>query len=75
VGGHSKIKARIFPGGGFIVDRSITPANRRIVVVDIGGERSLTPIKDRGFVISRYLRLDPAIPVHTWASPSIGIIS
>ncbi|MBJ6124309.1 LexA family protein [Microvirga splendida] len=32
VGGHSMIKARIFPGDGLVVDRSITPANRHIVV-------------------------------------------
>jgi SOS-response transcriptional repressor LexA len=32
---------RIFPGDGLIVDRSITPANRHIVMVDIDGERSV----------------------------------
>ncbi len=41
VGGHSMIKARIFPGDILIVDRSITPANRHVVVVDIDGERSV----------------------------------
>ena len=41
VGGYSMIKARIFPGDLLIVDRSLQPARRHIVVVDIDGERSV----------------------------------
>ena len=48
VGGHSMIKARIFPGDLLIVDRSITPANRHIVVVDIDGERSVKRLLMKG---------------------------
>ncbi len=48
VGGYSMIKARIFPGDLLIVDRSITPANRHIVVVDIDGERSVKRLLIQG---------------------------
>ena len=40
VGGYSMIKARIFPGDLLVIDRSIQPGNRHIVV-DIDGERSV----------------------------------
>jgi DNA polymerase V len=48
VGGHSMIKARIFPGDLLVVDRSITPGNRHIVVVDIDGERSVKRLLLKG---------------------------
>ncbi|WP_343039381.1 translesion error-prone DNA polymerase V autoproteolytic subunit [Microvirga makkahensis] len=48
VGGYSMIKARIFPGDLLIVDRSITPANRHVVVVDIDGERSVKRLMIKG---------------------------
>jgi DNA polymerase V len=40
VAGHSMILARLFDGDLAIVDRSLTPRNGDIVVVDIDGERS-----------------------------------
>jgi SOS-response transcriptional repressor LexA len=48
VGGHAMIEARIFPGDGLIVDRSITPPNRHIVVVDIEGKRSVERLPMKG---------------------------
>jgi DNA polymerase V len=48
VDGDSAIDAKIFPRDLLVVDRSITPANRHIVVVDVNGERSIKRLSLRG---------------------------
>lgn len=54
VDGDSAIDAKIFPRDLLIVDRSITPANRHMVVVDINGERSIKRLLIKGGV-SRFV--------------------
>ncbi len=41
IDGPSMVEARIYPRDLLIVDRSINPAHRHIVVVDVDGERSV----------------------------------
>ena len=55
------IKARVFPGDLLVVDRSITPANRHIVVVDIDGERSVKRLLLKGSRV-RFAFEEPRLP-------------
>lgn len=51
VDGDSMVDAKVFPRDLLIVDRSITPANGHIVVVDIDGERSVKRLRMRAGVV------------------------
>jgi len=48
VAGDSMILARLFDGDLAVVDRSLTPANGDVVVVDIDGDRSFKVFSRKG---------------------------
>ena len=78
VAGDSMILARLFDGDLAVVDRSLTPRNGDIVVVDIDGERSFKVWKRQGprvtlhFANPRFpeYRLSPDALVEVW-----GVVS
>ena len=78
VSGDSMVQARLFDGDLAVVDRSLTPRNGDIVVVDIDGERSFKVWKRQGprvtlhFANPRFqeYRLDPDALVEVW-----GVVS
>lgn len=78
VAGDSMILARLFDGDLAVVDRSLTPRNGDIVVVDIDGERSFKVWKRQGPRITLHFanprfpeyRLDPDALVEVW-----GVVS
>ncbi|MDF9864166.1 UNVERIFIED_ORG: DNA polymerase V [Methylobacterium sp. SuP10 SLI 274] len=78
VAGDSMILARLFDGDLAVVDRSLTPRNGDIVVVDIDGERSFKVWRRQGprvmlsFANPRFpeFRLAPDALVEVW-----GVVS
>ncbi|GJD75370.1 LexA family protein [Methylobacterium goesingense] len=78
VAGDSMILARLFDGDLAVVDRSLTPRNGDIVVVDIDGERSFKVWKRQGPKITLHFanprfpeyRLAPDALVEVW-----GVVS
>ncbi|KQT13445.1 DNA polymerase V [Methylobacterium sp. Leaf399] len=78
VAGDSMILARLFDGDLAVVDRSLTPRNGDIVVVDIDGERSFKVWKRQGPRITLHFanprfpeyRLAPDALVEVW-----GVVS
>ena len=78
VAGDSMILARLFDGGLAVVDRSLTPRNGDIVVVDIDGERSFKVWKRQGpritlhFANPRFpeFQLSPDAVIEVW-----GVVS
>lgn len=78
VSGDSMILARLFDGDLAVVDRSLTPRNGDIVVVDIDGERSFKVWKRQGpritlhFANPRFpeFRLSPDAIIEVW-----GVVS
>lgn len=78
VAGDSLVLARLFDGDLAIVDRSLTPRNGDIVVVDIDGERSFKVWKRQGpritlhFANPRFpeFRLSPDATIEVW-----GVVS
>ena len=78
VSGDSMILARLFDGDLAVVDRSLTPRNGDIVVVDIDGERSFKVWKRQGprvtlhFANPRFpeFRLSPDAAIDVW-----GVVS
>ena len=78
VAGDSMILARLFDGDLAVVDRSLTPRNGDIVVVDIDGERSFKVWKRQGprvtlhFANPRFpeFRLSPDAVIEVW-----GVVS
>lgn len=78
VSGDSMILARLFDGDLAVVDRSLTPRNGDIVVVDIDGERSFKVWKRQGpritlhFANPRFpeFRLSPDAVIEVW-----GVVS
>ncbi|TXN41684.1 translesion error-prone DNA polymerase V autoproteolytic subunit [Methylobacterium sp. WL30] len=78
VAGDSMILARLFDGDLAIVDRSLTPRNGDIVVVDIDGERSFKVWKRQGpritlhFANPRFpeFQLSPDAVIEVW-----GVVS
>lgn len=78
VSGDSMLLARLFDGDLAVVDRSLTPRNGDVVVVDIDGERSFkvwTRIRPRvvlSFANPRFpeYRLSPDAVIEVW-----GVVS
>jgi len=78
VSGDSMILARLFDGDLAVVDRSLTPRNGDIVVVDIDGERSFKVWKRQGPRVSLHFanprfpefRLSPDAVIEIW-----GVVS
>jgi DNA polymerase V len=78
VSGDSMILARLFDGDLAVVDRSLTPKNGDVVVVDVDGERSFKVWSRRGprvllsFANPRFpeFRLAPDAVVEVW-----GVVS
>ena len=78
VAGDSMILARLFDGDLAVVDRSLTPRNGDIVVVDIDGERSFKVWKRQGQRVTLHFanprfpeyRLAPDALVEVW-----GVVS
>jgi len=78
VAGDSMILARLFDGDLAVVDRSLTPRNGDIVVVDIDGERSFKVWKRQGPKVTLHFanprfpeyRLAPDALVEVW-----GVVS
>ena len=78
VAGDSMVGARLFDGDLAVVDRSLTPRNGDIVVVDIDGERSFKVWKRQGPRITLHFanprfpeyRLAPDALVEVW-----GVVS
>lgn len=78
VAGDSMILARLFDGDLAVVDRSLTPRNGDIVVVDIDGERSFKVWKRQGPRISLHFanprfpefQLSPDAIIEVW-----GVVS
>ncbi|GJD46661.1 Protein UmuD [Methylobacterium cerastii] len=78
VAGDSMILARLFDGDLAVVDRSLTPRNGDIVVVDIDGERSFKVWKRQGpritlhFANPRFpeFQLSPDAVIEVW-----GVVS
>ncbi len=78
VAGDSMILARLFDGDLAVVDRSLTPRNGDIVVVDIDGERSFKVWKRQGprtslhFANPRFpeFQLSPDAIIEVW-----GVVS
>ncbi|MCJ2046388.1 translesion error-prone DNA polymerase V autoproteolytic subunit [Methylobacterium sp. J-078] len=78
VAGDSMILARLFDGDLAVVDRSLTPRNGDIVVVDVDGERSFKVWKRQGPRITLHFanprfpeyRLAPDALVEVW-----GVVS
>lgn len=78
VSGDSMVLARIFDGDLAVVDRSLTPVDGDVVVVDIDGERSFKVWSRRNhrvrldFANPRFpeFELDPAAVVEVW-----GVVS
>ncbi|KQT80160.1 translesion error-prone DNA polymerase V autoproteolytic subunit [Methylobacterium sp. Leaf466] len=81
VAGDSMILARLFDGDFAVVDRSLTPANGDVVVVDIDGDRSFKVWSRQGprvalsFANPRYpeFRLSPDALVEVWGVVSSSI--
>ncbi|GJD95408.1 LexA family protein [Methylobacterium iners] len=79
--GDSMILARLFDGDLAVVDRSLTPANGDVVVVDIDGDRSFKVWSRQGprirlsFANPRYpeFRLSPDALVEVWGVVSSSI--
>ncbi|GEP03729.1 MULTISPECIES: LexA family protein [Methylobacteriaceae] len=78
VAGDSMMLARLFDGDLAVVDRSLTPRNGDVVVVDIDGERSFKVWRRQGprvtlsFANPRFpeFRLSPDAVVEVW-----GVVS
>ncbi|GJD30999.1 Protein UmuD [Methylobacterium adhaesivum] len=78
VAGDSMILARLFDGDLAVVDRSLTPRNGDIVVVDIDGERSFKVWKRQGPRVSLHFanprfpefQLSPDAVIEVW-----GVVS
>jgi len=78
VSGDSMILARLFDGDLAVVDRSLTPRNGDIVVVDVDGERSFKVWKRQEPRISLHFanprfpefRLSPGAVIEVW-----GVVS
>jgi DNA polymerase V len=78
VSGESMVGARLFDGDLAVVDRSLTPRDGDVVVVDIDGERSFKVWRRAGgrvglsFANPRFpeFRLDPESLVEVW-----GVVS
>lgn len=78
VAGDSMVLARLFEGDLAVVDRSLTPRNGDIVVVDIDGERSFKVWRRQGhrvvlaFANPRFpeFRLSPSAEIEVW-----GVVS
>lgn len=78
VAGDSMVLARLFDGDLAVVDRSLTPRNGDIVVVDIDGERSFKVWRRQGhrvvlaFANPRFpeFRLSPGAEIEVW-----GVVS
>ena len=78
VAGDSMVLARLFDGDLAVVDRSLTPRNGDIVVVDIDGERYFKVWRRQGhrvvlaFANSRFpeFRLSPGAEIEVW-----GVVS
>ncbi len=78
VSGDSMLLARLFDGDLAVVDRSLTPRNGDVVVVDVDGERSFKVWSRRGprvvlsFANPRFpeYRLPPDAVVEVW-----GVVS
>lgn len=78
VAGDSMVGARLFDGDLAVVDRSLTPRNGDIVVVDVDGERSFKVWKREGPRITLHFanprfpeyRLAPDALVEVW-----GVVS
>ena len=78
VAGDSMVLAKLFDGDLAVVDRSLTPRNGDIVVVDIDGERSFKVWRRQGpritlsFANPRFpeFRLSPGAEVEVW-----GVVS
>lgn len=78
VSGDSMVLARLFDGDLAVVDRSLTPRNGDIVVVDVDGERSFKVWKRQGPRISLHFanprfpefRLSPDAVIEVW-----GVVS
>ena len=78
VAGDSMILARLFDGDLAVVDRSLTPRNGDIVVVDIDGERSFKIWKRQGPRISLHFA-NPRFPEYRLAPDDLveiwGVVS
>ncbi|MCJ2130994.1 LexA family protein [Methylobacterium sp. E-045] len=78
VAGDSMILARLFDGDLAVVDRSLTPRNGDIVVVDIDGERSFKIWKRQGPRISLHFA-NPRFPEYRLAPDALveiwGVVS
>lgn len=78
VAGDSMVLARLFDGDLAVVDRSLTPRNGDVVVVDVDGERSFKVWRRQGprvtlsFANPRFpeFRLSPDAEVEVW-----GVVS
>jgi DNA polymerase V len=78
VAGDSMVLARLFDGDLAVVDRSLTPRNGDIVVVDIDGERSFKVWRRQGhrvvlaFANPRFpeFQLSPGAEIEVW-----GVVS
>ena len=78
VAGDSMMLARLFDGDLAVVDRSLTPRNGDIVVVDVDGERSFKVWRRQGpritlsFANPRFpeFRLAPGAEIEVW-----GVVS
>ena len=81
VAGDSMILARLFDGVLAVVDRSLTPRNGDIVVVDIDGERSFKVWKRQGPRISLHFanprfpefQLSPDAVIEVWGVVSSSV--
>jgi len=78
VAGDSMILARLFDGDLAVVDRSLTPRNGDIVVVDIDGERSFKVWKRQGPRITLHFA-NPRFPEYQLAPDALvevwGVVS
>ncbi len=81
VDGHSMVSKGLFDGDIAIVDRSLSPQDDDVVVVDIDGERSFKVWRRRGGRVSLAFAnprfppfvLDPAAVVEVWGVVSNSI--
>lgn len=81
VAGESMVQARLFDGDLAVVDRSLTPRDGDVVVVDIDGERSFKVWRRLGARVSlsfanpRFpeFRMSPGAVVEVWGVVSSSI--
>lgn len=78
VAGDSMILARLFDGDLAVVDRSLTPRNGDVVVVDVDGERSFKVWKRTGARV-QLLFANPRFPEYRVAADAVvevwGVVS